>query len=268
MSGESEVKRQQRAMWTLGDYAAVARTLQSAADSVVARVGVGAGDDVLDVATGTGNAAVAAAARGATVTGLDLTPELFDVARRRAADGNWPIEWIEGDAEQLPFADGSFDRVISVFGAMFAPDHRRTAEELVRVCRAGGGTIGVCAWTPEGVFGRMIRLLMSRMPPPPGFKPPALWGNEEYVERLFDGLGVRLAFARENVVLEHDSPDAWVTELERTFGPIVMAAAALAPRGEWTSLRAELVDLYASLDSGGDGRFVVAAQYLTSVAFR
>ena len=253
----------------LGDYAKVARSLQAASDSLVARVGVAAGDDVLDVATGTGNAAVAAAELGATVTGLDLTPELFDAGRRRAADGNLAIEWIEGDAEQLPFADGSFDRVVSVFGAMFAPDHRRTAEELVRVCRAGGGTIGVCAWTPEGAFGRMIRLLMSRLPvPPAGFKPPALWGNEEYVERLFDGLGVRLAFTREHVVLEHASPEAWVTEAELTFGPIVMAKADLAPRGEWDSLRAELVDLYASLDAGGDGSFHVAAEYLTSVAFK
>ena len=160
---------------------------------------------MLDVATGTGNAAIAAAAAGGLVTGLDLTPELFDAARRRAQAGGWEIEWIAGDAESLPFEDGSFDRVVSVFGAMFAPDHRQTARELVRVCRPGG-TIGVCAWTPEGSFGRMIRLIMSRTPPPPDFKPPALWGNEGYVGGLFDGLGVELAFERRHVDLEDESP--------------------------------------------------------------
>ncbi len=255
-------------MWALGDYAAVAVPFQPAADALVRGVGIVAGQDVLDVATGTGNAAIAAARAGAKVTGLDLTPELFEDARRRAADEGFEIEWIEGDAEDLPFADASFDAVLSVFGAMFAPDQQRTAAELVRVCRAGG-TVGVCAWTPDGAFGRMIRLLIaSGPPPPPGFKPPGLWGHAEYVAGLFDGLGVELAFEPGRVTFEHDSPEAWVGHLDRVFGPTILAKAALGPAGAWDAVRAELVTLWASLNESPDGRFLVHAEYLTTVARR
>ncbi len=264
----SGVKGQQRKMWTLGDYPAVALPFQPAADALVRGVGIGVGQDVLDVATGTGNAAIAAARAGAKVTGLDLTPELFEDARRRAADEGFEIDWIEGDAEALPFADGSFDAVVSVFGAMFAPDQRRTATELVRVCRPGG-TVGVCAWTPDGVFGRMVRLLISSgPPPPPGFMPPALWGHEEHVAGLFDGLGVSLEFERGQVPFAHDSPEAWVGHLDRVFGPIILAKAALEPTGAWDAVRAELVGLYASFNQSPDGRFLVQAEYLTTIARR
>jgi SAM-dependent methyltransferase len=268
MSDLGEVKRQQRRMWTVGDYADFGARLQPAADRLVERVGIGGDAIVLDVATGTGNAALTAAAAGASVTGLDLTPELFDVARQRAATAGLEVAWIEGDAEQLPFADASFDRVLSVFGAMFAPDQRRTAEELVRVCRPGG-TIGVCSWTPQGVFGQMILLLMSRTPPPPpGFKPPGLWGVEEYVTGLFDGLGVELEFERGHVVLEHDSAEAWVAHLDRVFGPTILAKAALEPAGAWDALRADLVDLYERANDSSDGKLRVAAEYLTTIARR
>ncbi|MEA2264907.1 MAG: hypothetical protein QOE27_490 [Solirubrobacteraceae bacterium] len=259
------VKGQQRRMWQLGEYATFAERLQPASDAVVERIGVKEGQTVLDVATGTGNAAIGAAAAGGRVTGLDLTPELFETGRRRAEAGGWEIEWIAGDAESLPFGDGSFDRVVSVFGAMFAPDHHQTARELVRVCRPGG-SIGVCAWTPEGSFGRMIRLIMSRTPPPPDFKPPALWGNEGYVTGLFDGLGVELAFERRHVDLEDESAEAWVAYLDRVFGPTILARTALEPRGEWESLRAELVDLYDSLNESRDGRLLVRLEYLMTVA--
>jgi SAM-dependent methyltransferase len=268
MSELSEVKRQQRKMWTVGDYADFGARLQPAADRLVERVGVAGGQDVLDVATGTGNAALVAAAAGATVTGLDLTPELFEVARRRAAAAGAQIEWVEGDAEQLPFADASFDRVLSVFGAMFAPDQRRTAEELVRVCRPGGA-VGVSSWTPQGVFGQMIFLLISRgPPPPPEFKPPGLWGVEDYVTGLFDGLGVELEFAREQIAFAHDSAEAWVAHLDRVFGPTILAKAALEPAGAWDALRADLVDLYERANESTDGKLLVTAEYLTTIARR
>lgn len=261
----SEVKLQQRRLWTLGDYPTFAQRLQAASDALVRRAGLHGGQDVLDVATGSGNAAIAAACAGARVTGLDLTPELFDVARRRAAEGAWQIDWIHGDAENLPFDDRSFDGVLSVLGAMFAPDHRRTASELVRVCRSDG-TIGVCAWTPEGVFGRMIRLIMSRMPPPPpDFRPPALWGNEEYVTRLFDGLGVALELERHNLAIEHESAEAFVAYMSRVFGPTILAEAALEPTGEWDALRPDLVDLYESLNESADGTLLVPAEYLMTI---
>lgn len=256
------VKRQQHEMWTLGDYATFAELLQPAADALVARVGMTPGIRVLDVATGTGNAAIAAAAAGGRVTGLDLTPELFDVARDRARLGGLDIEWIEGDAEQLPFADHSFDRVLSVFGVMFAPDHRRAAAELARVL-APGGTIGVCSWTIEGAFGRMVRLMMSRQPPASGFAPPpGLWGNPGYVTELFSGLDATLSFERDHVVLQHDSAESWIIYLEQTFGPVIYAKAALEDTGGWDALRTDLMNLYSSLNEATDGSLRVPAEYL------
>jgi SAM-dependent methyltransferase len=262
------VKQQQRAFWTVGDYATFAGRLQPAADALVARLDIGPGQDVLDVATGTGNAAITAAAAGATVTGLDLTPELFDVARQRADAADVQIEWVPGDAEQLPFPDASFDRVLSVFGAMFAPDQQKTAAELVRVCRPGG-TIGVASWTPQGLFGQMVMLLTLRspQPPPPDFKPPALWGLEDYVGGLFDGLGVELAFERGSIVFDQDSPDAWVTELERDFGPTILLKQALAPSGGWEALRADLVDVFVRANVSTTN-FQAPAEYLTTIARR
>ncbi len=261
------VKRQQHMMWTLGDYADFATILQPASTAMVAAIGVSAGEAVLDVATGTGNAAIAAAGAGATVTGLDLTPELFAAARRRAEAGGWPIDWIEGDAEALPFANESFDGVVSVFGAMFAPDQRRAAAELVRVCRPGG-RVGVCAWTPDGVFGRMIRLIMSSSPtpPPPDFKPPALWGCEDHVRGLFEGLGAALEFEHGHLFVEHESAEAWVGYLDRVFGPTILAKGALEPSGGWETLRASLVDLWGSLDESDDGRLRVRLEYLMTIA--
>lgn len=259
------LKRQQHEMWTLGDYATFADLLQPAADTLVARVGLTAGMRVLDVATGTGNAAIAAAAAGARVTGLDLTPELFDAARGRARVGGWDIDWIEGDAEHLPFADHSFERVLSVFGVMFAPDHRRAAAELARVL-APGGTIGVCSWTIEGAFGQMIRLMMSRQPPTSGFSPPpGLWGNQVHVSELFSGLDVTLSFERDRVVFEHDSAETWISYLEQVFGPVIFAKAALQDFGGWDALRMDLVNLYSSLTESTDGTLRVPAEYLIAI---
>src|SRR3954454_1916871 len=161
-----ELLARQRAVWAAGDYPDLARTIEPVSEEVVAAAGVGAGEEALDVATGTGNAALRAAARGARVTGLDLTPELLEVARGRAAEAGAEITWVEGDAGQLPFPDAAFDRVVSVFGAIFAPDHERTAAELLRVVRPGG-TVAVAAWTPEGLNGQMYVALARHMPPPP-----------------------------------------------------------------------------------------------------
>ena len=251
-------------MWALGDYSTFAELLQPAADALVARIGITAGMRVLDVATGTGNAAIAAAAAGGRVTGLDLTPELFDAARGRARLTGVDIDWIEGDAEHLPFPDHSFERVLSVFGAMFAPDHRRAAAELARVLTPGG-TIGLCSWTIEGAFGRMIRLMISRQPPASGFvPPPGLWGNPEYVTELFSGLEVTLSFERDHVVFEHDSAETWITYLEQVFGPVIFAKAALQDSGAWDSLRTDLVKLYSSLNEATDGTLRVPAEYLSA----
>src|SRR5215218_4865348 len=171
-----------RTMWGSGNYAAVAERISEAGESVVERGGVEPGMDVLDVACGTGNATIPAAKAGARVTGLDFSPALLAIARERSADAMVEIDWVEGDAQQLPFGDGSFDRVLSVFGHMFAPDHERTAGEMRRVCRPDG-RIAVACWTPEGAIGRMFRTI-AELVPPPGGAPALLWGTEDHIREL------------------------------------------------------------------------------------
>jgi SAM-dependent methyltransferase len=259
-------KQTQRQVWSSGDYPDIAHRIESAAERVVSAAGVEAGQDVLDVATGSGNVAIVCAQRGATVTGLDLTPELFDAARRRAAEANVQCEWVEGDAEELPYPDDSFDRVLSTFGTMFAPRHDRAAAELVRVCRPGG-RIAVAAWTPEGANGRMFTTVASHLPPPPpDMKPPLLWGTEEHMRELFAPHGVDLEFSRDKVIFEAESAEAWLEYNERVLGPMVMARAALEPQGKWEALHADLLSLYHDLNLNTDGSFRTEGEYLITVA--
>jgi SAM-dependent methyltransferase len=259
-------KEGQRRVWSAGDYPDIARYIESAAERVVDAAGVEAGQDVLDVATGSGNVAIIAALRGANVTGLDLTPELFDAARRRSGEAGVDCEWIEGDAEDLPFPDDSFDRVLSTFGTMFAPRHERAAAELVRVCRPGG-VVAVAAWTPEGGNGQMFKTVGSHMPPPPPeLKPPTMWGNEDHVRELFGPLGVDLQFERNEVTFEADSPEAWLEYNERVLGPMVVARAALEPQGKWQALHDDLLGMYRRLNQNTDGTLRLTGEYLVTIA--
>lgn len=259
-------KQTQRKIWSSGDYPDVARLIESAAEHLVGAADVQRGHDVLDVATGSGNVALLAAQRGANVTGLDITPELFEAARRRAAEAGVDCEWIEGDAEELPFEENSFDRALSAFGTMFAPRHERAAAELVRVTKPGG-VVGVAAWTPEGTNGEMFRTVASHMPPPPPeLKPPSLWGDKEHVRSLFEPLGVELEFERGQVDFADDSIEKWLAYGEEKLGPMVMARAALEPQGKWEALRADLEALYERENKATDGSFRVEPEYLVTVA--
>jgi SAM-dependent methyltransferase len=261
-----EFKERQRKVWSVGDFPDVATRIVTASEAVVAASEVGPDQDVLDVATGTGNAAIIAAQRGARVTGIDLTPELFDAARRRIGEADLQIELIEGDAEDLPFPDDSFDCVLSVFGVMFVPRHEVGASELVRVCRPGG-TIGIAAWTPEGSTGQMFRVLSAHMPPPPPeLKPPFLWGIEEHVRELFRESGAELDFERRIVAFEYPSVDWAIEYNERVLGPIVMTKSALEPEGKWDVVRQELFDLFASGSRQTDGGVIFEGEYLLTVA--
>jgi len=260
------VKEGQKRMWSAGDYPDLARTIVGAAEALVERVGARPGENLLDVATGTGNVAIPAALAGASVIGLDLTPELLEVARRRAGEAGVDIHFIEGDAEELPFADHSFDPVTSCFGVIFAPRHQHAANELARVA-AAGATVAFTGWTPEGLNGQMFKTIGAHMPPPPpDAESPLLWGVEEHVRSLFSRSGAELSFERCTVTLSHDSPESWVAYNERVLGPTIMTKAALEPQGRWEQCRNDLVDLYRKHNRAADGSFSAPAEYLLSVA--
>ncbi len=267
MSVNEELKERQKKAWDAGDFGKIAERIAAQSSAVLDATGVGEGTKLLDVACGTGNALIPAAEHGAVATGLDITPKLLEAARERARAAGVEVELVEGDAEQLPFEDGAFDVVVSVFGAMFAPDHERAAAELLRVCRPGG-KVGVCAWTPQGMIGRMFMTVASHMPPPPeGFKPPALWGMEDHMRDLFSAAG-DVRFELETMTMEGESIEAWMATDERYLGPIVTAKAALEPEGKWEALRGDLVSLYADVNEARDGSFRAQAEFLMTVVDR
>lgn len=260
MSFAPEFRERQRKMWSSGDWPEVAKTIQPVADALVERIGVGEGDDVLDIGTGSGNVAIPAAQRGANVVGSDITPELFEAARGRATEAGVEVDWVEADAAELPFEDDSFDTVLSVFGAMFAPVHQAAADEVVRVTRPGG-SFGLCAWRPEGTNGRMLALLGSKMPPPPeGASPPILWGAEDHVRGLFEGKPVELSFENDVATWDAESAGEWLAFAEENLGPMVVAKRLLEPKGEWEETRAEVAEIFDQWQTP-DG-FKATAEYL------
>jgi SAM-dependent methyltransferase len=240
------LKQGARATWAAGDYPAIAeRQLWEVGPRIVRAVGVLPGEDVLDVACGTGNAALRAAQAGGRVVGVDLTPELFDAGRRLAADAGVEIEWVQGDAEDLPVDDESFDVVLSTFGCMFAPRHAVAAGELARVLRPGG-RLGLACWTPDGAMGKFFRTVGAYMPPPSALaEPPALWGSEAHVVELFEGTGIELEFERGVVTpAPFESTDAAIEYFGTNFGPMMMARQLTEASGRWAELRADLTVLY------------------------
>ena len=247
-----------RATWTAGDYERIARRLTSAGESIVRHTAVAAGDRVLDVACGTGNATLPAARTGAWVTGLDLTPALLERAARAA--GDLEIEWIEGDAQALPFGDASFDVVLSTFGAMFAPDQERTAAELARVLRPGG-RLGMCNWAPDGATGDMFATVARHLPPPPDAPSSLAWGDETRVRELLGPHGLTLSFTREHVEFHLGTKAEAVAEYGAHFGPLVMAREQLEPQGAWTPLADDLGAFYERWSLVPDA-IVYRAEYL------
>ncbi|GAA4560797.1 class I SAM-dependent methyltransferase [Pseudonocardia xishanensis] len=224
------LKAAHRATWALGDYPSVAIDLIAELGPVlVATAGVRAGETVLDVAAGAGNVAVPAALTGARVTASDLTPELFVAGRAFADRHGATVEFEEGDAEDLPYADGSFDRVLSCVGVMFAPHHRRAADELVRVCRPGG-TVGVLNWAVDGFVGEMFRAMKPYVPaPPPGVQPAALWGDVEYVRSLLGDRVTDVGVTRASVLIDRfATPQAWLDHWKTVYGPTVAAYRGIA----------------------------------------
>lgn len=261
---EPQQRATARATWSAGDFDSIAERIWHVGDDLVRRVDVDDGERVLDVACGTGNAAIPAAVAGGRVTGLDITPELFEDARRRAAEAGVEIDWIEGDAEALPFDDGTFDVVVSTFGCMFAPDHRRAAGEIARVLRPGG-RFGVAAWRPEGAIGRFFQTIAKHAPPPPeGFQPPPLWGVREHVAEIFGDSGVEVSFEDAEAHFHFASVDEMVEEYASKFGPVVVLRAALEPEGRWEALRDDMRAMYEEVTRPDDGGIAFNAEYLVT----
>jgi ubiquinone/menaquinone biosynthesis C-methylase UbiE len=258
-----KVKAAQRAAWGSGDFAVVARHTVYPAEVLCEAVDLRAGQRVLDVATGSGNAALSAARRGAQAVGTDYVPALLERGRQRAAAEQVSVEFREGDCENLPFPDGSFDVVLSVFGAMFAPNHQRAADELVRVCRPGGKIANV-SWTPEGFWGRAFGLRSKYLPPPNGLTPPTAWGTEDYLRSLF---GDRVTIERAERRLtdfRYGSADDWLDFFRTYFGPMVKAFEQL-DGDRRDAFAADLKDLAAQYNRADDGTLVIPAEYLEVV---
>jgi ubiquinone/menaquinone biosynthesis C-methylase UbiE len=230
---DREAKAAVRAMWALGDYHRFATELVWELGPVLVEAcGISAGQRVLDVAAGTGNVAIRAAEAGAQVVASDLTPEHFESGRREARARGVDLEWVEADAEALPFGDGEFDVVTSSFGAMFAPNHQAVADELLRVCRPGG-TIGMLNFTPEGLAGDFFAVFAPYLPAPPrGALPPVLWGSEEHVRELFGDRVESLQMSRREYVERAASPGEYCEFFKETFGPAVAVYASLADQPE------------------------------------
>ncbi len=258
-------RERNRDVWQSGDWDKVAAYIGDAGPRLLDDIGaIGPGVQLLDIATGNGRSlAIPAALRGAHVTGCDLAEQWLTAGRGHAAAAGVELEWVVGDAEDLPFADASFDVVTSTFGHMFAPDHAAAARELVRVCRPGG-TIGLCCWAPDGPSAGFFAPLTERMPPPPAdFQPPVLWGTEAHVRALLEPLGVALRLRRERLTLRYDSPEAWLELYEQSFGPIVAAKAALGDR--WPEARAEILEAVKAIDPAEDGTMAHDYVYLQTI---
>jgi SAM-dependent methyltransferase len=267
---DTALKARHRKMWASGSYPTMVETfLLPLGLRLVEAIGIGPGDTVLDIATGTGNAARPAARAGAQVTASDLTPELLDAGRVAAEAEGLELRWAEADAEHLPFADASYDVVMSAIGAMFAPFHQRVADEMVRVCRPGG-KVGLLSWTPEGMVGGLFRAIGPfAPPPPPGAQPPPLWGGEAHVRQLF---GDRLELGRvEKGVLE-------VTAFARSrdfgdhfkayYGPTIVARANAVNNGRGEEFDAALDAFCAEWNRGTDDAARFEMEYLLTVGTR
>ena len=260
------VKERQRRAWASGDYAAFGAPSLVMGELLCEAVDLRPGWDVLDVATGSGNTALAAARRSCDVTGVDYVPELLERGRERAIAERLEVAFLEGDAEDLPFPDSSFDAVLSSVGVMFAPDQERAAAELLRVCRPGG-RIGLAAWTPAGFASGLAALFGRYAPPPPGLQPPALWGTEE---RLWELLGAGVAsigVSRHNFVFRYRSFEHYAQTLRNDLGPTRQAFERLDEAGK-AALEGELAGLVRRFNRSGDGTVVVPSEYLEAVAVR
>ena len=262
----SAVKAKQQAAWSAGDYAIVGRTLQIVGENLCEAVNLRAGERVLDVAAGNGNATLAAARHFAEVTSTDYVPALLERGRARAEAEGLQVTFREADAEALPFADSTFDVVLSTFGVMFTPDQARAAREMLRVCRPGG-RIGLANWTPGSFIGELFKVLGRYLPPAAGLRSPALWGTEERLKELFSEAEASIQATPRIFNFRYRSPAHWMEVFRTFYGPVNRAFLALdTPRQD--ELERDILNLLARFDRGGAGGLVVPSEYLEVVVTR
>jgi ubiquinone/menaquinone biosynthesis C-methylase UbiE len=262
----ASIKQKQRATWASGDFSVIGTTLQIVGEELAEAVDVRAGERVLDVAAGNGNATLAAARRFAEVTSTDYVPALLDDGARRAAAERLDVEFEVADAEDLPFADGTFDVVLSTFGAMFTPNHLRPAREMLRVARSGG-RIGLANWTPDGFIGQLFRIVGAYLPPAAGLKSPALWGTEPHIVELFGAQATAIRTERKHFNFRYRSAAHWIQVFRDFYGPVHKAFAALDDARQ-RSLEADIVGLLQRLNVDGGRSLVVPGEYLEVVITR
>lgn len=254
----ANLKARQLATWSAGDFAAVGSLINITSELLCETVDLRSGERVLDIATGSGNTALAAARRFTDTTGVDFVPALLERARARAEAEGLPVDFVEGDAEALPIPDDSIDVVLSTFGVMFAPDHRLAAAEMLRVLRPGG-RIGLTAWTPEGAAGAMFKVSAAHLPPPPpGFTPPVLWSTETHVRSLFPD--AEITIVPRELKLRYPSAEFWLQYFRMHFGPVIKAFEAVGADGE-EALTKGFLALAADFDVSGDDTLVLQQDY-------
>jgi len=257
------LKTKQQAAWAAGDYAVIGTTLQIVGESLCEALDLRAGQRVLDVAAGNGNATLAAARRWCDVVSTDYVPALLERARARAGAEGLAVQFEQADAENLQYEDGAFDVVLSTFGVMFTPNQEQAAAEAARVCKPCG-KIGLANWTPSSLVGEMFKLIGRYIPPAPGMKSPALWGTEERLRELFGSRIATLQAPRRNFMFRYRSPRHWLDTFRTYYGPMHKAFAAL-DAGKQESLAEDLLGLAQRFNSATDGSMVAPSEYLEAV---
>lgn len=260
------LKTRQQGTWSSGDYAVVGTTLQIVGEQLCEALDVRAGQKVLDVAAGNGNATLAAARRWCDVTSTDYVPALLSRGRERAAAERLKVEFQEADAEALPFPDASFDVVMSTFGVMFTPDQDKAAAELMRVCKHGG-KIGLANWTPDGFIGQIFKTIGKHLPPPAGVKSPALWGTKARIEEMIGPQAASITCEARHFVFRYRSPEHWMQVFKTYYGPLLKAFGALDPAAQ-TALTADITAQIGRFNRSGDSAVVVPSEYMEIVITR
>jgi ubiquinone/menaquinone biosynthesis C-methylase UbiE len=260
------IKTRQQAAWTSGNYSLIGATLQIVGENLCESLDLRAGSRVLDVAAGNGNATLAAAHRWCEVTSTDYVPALLEAGQRRAQAEGYDIHFQEADAENLPFADASFDAVVSTFGVMFTPNQEKSAAEMARVCKPGG-KIGLANWTPDSFIGQLFKTIGKYVPPPAGVKSPSLWGTRARLEALFGESALEIDTTSRAFVFRFRTPEHWLEVFRTYYGPMVKTFGALDAEKQ-SALTQELLQLMAAGNRSGDSTLVLPSEYLEVVITR